>query len=159
LDGSRLLITLEARTAKGAVVYKDLTFALRAAVQPTVVERAVDGAEIQIPGSWFREHNLVNDTAASKTVDELADEDADKDGMPNWQEYVCGTSPVDAEDLLKITGLIFNEDGTVKEIIYTPASIKNGSIKIEGKVNMTDPAWNDVDLSSHHFFRLRVIIK
>jgi hypothetical protein len=159
LDGSRLLITLEARTAKGAVVYKDLTFALRAAVQPTVVERAVDGAEIQIPGSWFREHNLVNDTAASKTVDELADEDADKDGMPNWQEYVCGTSPVDSEDLLKITGLIFNQDGTVKEIIYSPASIKNGSIKIEGKVNMTDPAWNDVDLSSHHFFRLRVIIK
>ena len=50
-------------------------------------------------------------------------------------------------------------DGTVKEVVYPPTSIKNGSIKIEGKVNLTDSQWNDADLSSHHFFRLRVIIR
>ena len=159
LDGSRMLITLEARTAQGNVVYKDITFALRSAIQPTVIERDVDGGAIQVPGYWFREYNLVTDEESSKTLETLANEDADKDGMLNWQEYVCGTSPVDSNDSLKIEKLLFNDDGTVKEVVYYPTSIKNGSIKIEGKVNLTDSQWNDADLSSHHFFRLRVIIE
>ena len=159
LDGSRMLITLEARTAQGNVVYKDITFALRSAIQPTVVERDVDGGAIQVPGYWFREYNLVTDEESSKTFETLANEDADKDGMLNWQEYVCGTSPIDSNDLLKIKELLFNDDGTVKEVVYSPASIKNGSIKIEGKVNLTDSTWQAADLSSHHFFRLKVTIK
>jgi hypothetical protein len=159
LDGSRMLITLEARTAQGNVVYKDITFALRSAVQPTVVERDVDGGAIQVPGYWFREYNLVTDEESSKTFETLANEDADKDGMLNWQEYVCGTSPIDSNDLLKIKELLFNEDGTVKEVVYSPTSIKNGSIKVEGKVNLTDSTWQAADLSSHHFFRLKVTIK
>ena len=159
LDGSRMLITLEARTAQGNVVYKDITFALRSAIQPTVVERDVDGETIHVPGYWFREYNLVDDEESSKTLETLANEDADKDGMLNWQEYVCGTSPVDSNHSLKIEKLLFNDDGTVKEVVYPPTSIKNGSIKIEGKVNLTDSQWNDADLSSHHFFRLRVIIR
>lgn len=159
LDGSRMLITLEARTAQGNVVYKDITFVLRSAIQPTVVERDVDGEAIQIPGYWFSKYNLLDDEESSKTLETLANEDADKDGMLNWQEYVCGTSPVDSNDSLKIEKLLFNDDGTVKEVVYSPTSIKNGSIKIEGKVNLTDSQWNDADLSSHHFFRLRVIIE
>lgn len=159
LDGSRMLITLEARTAQGNVVYKDITFAFRSAIHPTVIERDVDGEAIQIPGYWFTKYNLLDDEESSKTLETLANEDADKDGMLNWQEYVCGTSPVDSNDSLKIEKLIFNDDGTVKEVVYSPASIKNGSIKIEGKVNLTDSQWNDVDLFSHHFFRLRVIIR
>lgn len=159
LDGSRMLITLEARTAQGNVVYKDITFALRSAIQPTVVERDVDGGAIQVPGYWFREYNLVTDEESLKTFETLANEDADKDGMLNWQEYVCGTSPIDSNDSLKIKELLFNDDGTVKEIVYSPASIKNGSINVEGKVNLTDSTWQAADLSSHHFFRLRVTIK
>ena len=159
LDGSRMLITLEARTSQGNVMYKDITFALRSAIQPTVVERDVDDKAVQIPGYWFCEYNLVDDEESSKTLETLANEDADKDGLLNWQEYVCGTSPVDKEDSLKITELIFNGDGTVKDVLYVPASVKNGVIKIEGKNKLTDSVWQEVDLSTHHFFRLRVIIK
>lgn len=165
LDGSRMIITLEARTSQGNVVYRDITFALKAAqkpivyVEPTIIERAVDGDPLEIPAYWFYKYGLADREASAEELELLADEDADKDGMLNWHEFLCETSPIDAADKLQINDLVFSSDGVLKDVIYTPASIADGVIHLEGKVSLTDLTWEPADFSSHHFFRLRVKLK
>ena len=159
LDGSRIILTLEARTAQGNVVYQEIALALR-----TVIEWDVDEKTLEIPRAWFREYNLAEaDTSVDKlTVEELkalAEEDYDNDGLLNWQEYLCGTNPTDATGKLQITGLDFNEDGTLKKVNYTPETSQKGLILLEGKTSLTDNTWDEFDLTKHRFFRLRVITK
>jgi hypothetical protein len=96
------------------------------------------------------------------TVEELkalAEEDHDSDGLLNWQEYLCGTDPTDATKKLQITGLDFNEDGTLKKVNTTPETSQKGLILLEGKASLTDATWDEVDLTKHRFFRLRVTTK
>lgn len=159
LDGSRMILTLEARTAQGNVVYRDITLALR-----TVIEWSVDEETLEIPRAWFREYNLADaDTSVDElTVEELkalAEEDYDEDGLLNWQEYLCGTSPIDEADKLQIKNLIFNDDGTLQEVIYTPTAAEQGAIQLEGKATLTDATWETANLATHRFFRLRVTTK
>ena len=156
LDGSRMILTLEARTAQGNVVYRDITLALR-----TVIEWSVDTETLEIPRAWFREYNLADaDTSVDElTVEELkalAEEDYDEDGLLNWQEYLCGTNPTDDTAKLQIKDLVFNEDGTLQKVIYTPETAANGTITLEGKATLTDASWAAADLTTHRFFRLRV---
>jgi hypothetical protein len=165
LDGSRMVITLEARSAQDNVVYQDVVFALRsnkesvAYIEPTVIEREVDGETLEVPDYWLRKYELADDETTAEELEELADEDADDDGLLNWQEFLCGTSPVDAADKLHIKDIVFNNDGSLKEIIYTPILSDNGVIHLEGKDALTDSTWEPADLEKHHFFRLRVTIK
>lgn len=159
LDGSRMILTLEARTAQGNVVYHDITLALR-----TVIEWSVDEETLEIPRAWFREYNLADaDTSVGElTVEELkalAEEDNDGDGLLNWQEYLCGTDPTDDTAKLQIKDLVFNEDGTLQKVIYTPETAANGTITLEGKATLTDVSWDEADLTKHRFFRLRVTTK
>lgn len=165
LDGSRMVITLEARSAQDNVVYQDVVFALRsnkesvAYIEPTVIEREVDGETLEVPDYWLRKYELADEETSADELEELADEDADDDGLLNWQEFLCGTSPVDAADKLHIKDIVFNNDGSLKEIIYTPILSDNGVIHLEGKDALTDSTWEAADLEKHHFFRLRVTIK
>jgi hypothetical protein len=89
----------------------------------------------------------------------LAAADADKDGLLNWQEYLCGTSPTDATEKLRITGLDFNEDGALEKVNYTPETSQKGLILLEGKSSLTDATWEEADSTKHRFFRLHVITK
>jgi cation transport regulator ChaB len=165
LDGSRMVITLEARTAQENVVYKDMVFSLRSNkesvvyIEPTVIEREVDGETLEVPDYWLRKYELANEEATEEELEIIADEDADKDGLLNWQEFLCGTSPIDASEKLHITNIVFNDDGSLKEINYTPKAIDMGVIHLEGKVALTDAIWEEADMKRHHFFRLRVTIK
>jgi hypothetical protein len=138
------------------VVYRDITLALR-----TVIEWSVDTETLEIPRAWFREYNLADaDTSVDElTVEELkalAEEDYDEDGLLNWQEYLCGTDPTDDTAKLQIKDLVFNEDGTLQKVIYTPETAANGTITLEGKATLTDATWDEADLTKHRFFRLRV---
>jgi hypothetical protein len=165
LDGSRMVITLEARTVQENVVYKDMVFSLRSNkesvvyIEPTVIEREVEDAALEVPDYWLRKYELANEEATEEELEIIADEDADKDGLLNWQEFLCGTSPIDASEKLHITNIVFNDDGSLKEITYTPKAIDMGVIHLEGKVALTDAVWEEVDMKRHHFFRLRVTVK
>lgn len=165
LDGSRMLITLEARTAQGNVVYRDVTFALRAATksieytEPVVIEWEVDEDSLAIPHYWFRKYDLADVTTSADALKALAEVDSDKDGLLNWQEFLCGTSPIDDADKLQIKNLVFDETGALKDVEYTPMLAEQGVIHLEGKASLTDPAWQTIDLATHRFFRLRVTVK
>jgi hypothetical protein len=159
LDGSRMILTLEARTAQGNVVYQDIALALR-----TVIEWDVDEKTLEIPRAWFREYALAGENTPVEDLTHaelktLAAADADNDGLLNWQEYLCGTNPTDATKKLQITGLDFNEDGTLKKVNYTPETSQKGLILLEGKTSLTDATWEEADLTKHRFFRLHVITK
>jgi hypothetical protein len=49
---------------------------------------------------WLANHKLTNE---GFTAGALADND--RDGQPNWKEYLAGTDPTNASSLLKITGM------------------------------------------------------
>lgn len=159
LDGSRMILTLEARTGQGNVVYQDIALALR-----TVIEWDVDEETLEIPRAWFREYALAGENTAVEDLTladlkTLATADADNDGLLNWQEYLCGTNPTDATEKLQITGLIFNEEGTLEKVSYTPETSQKGLILLEGKTTLTDATWDEADLTKHRFFRLYVTTK
>lgn len=164
LDGSRMIITLEARTAQGNVTYKDIVFAMREAT-PTisyvapVVEFDTDDDTLEIPHYWFRKYDIATEEAPSEDWQALAEKDSDNDGFSNWQEFICGTSPVNSEDKLRILGMNFNDEGELESIEYTPKTSEAGNIYLEGKRALDDEAWEPADLKTHHFFRLRATNK
>ncbi len=157
LDGSRMILWLEAKTEQGNVTTKEVVLALRAAI-----EWDVDEDSLEIPHYWFQEVGLVTEENAPETAADwktLAEEDDDNDGLLNWQEYLCGTSPINAEEKLQIQGLNFDENGTLTSVSYTPMTAEKGVITLEGKASLTDETWATADLTTHRFFRLRVTKK
>lgn len=162
LDGSRMILYLEGKTAQGNTTCREVVVALRSEVEaidytaPVIVWN-VDEEEVEIPHYWFRTYGLAD--GEDMTADEwrsLAQADADGDGLLNWQEYICATSPVNAEEKLQILGLEFDDDGSIKSIEYTPQEVRVGQIVIEGKVDLDDEEWESADFETHRFFRLRV---
>ncbi len=120
---------------------------------------------VGIPYTWIEEYGLAaagSDMAAhAAAVAPTAD--ADSDGMPNWAEYLCGTSPVDAND--KLTAHIAVEDGG-PVVTYTPegAPISGFKAVVKGTDDLSaEPSeWAtvpDSKTSGLHFFRIEVVPK
>ena len=102
---SRMILTLAARDANGTTAYKDLSlrFApMEAVAAVTVTAQSASGAELTavIPYTWFVENGLVSSGAADAAFQQAAYADSDGDGMANWAEYVCQTSPCNADEKL-----------------------------------------------------------
>ena len=120
---------------------------------------------VGVPYAWIEEYGLAaqgSDMAAhAAAVAPTAD--ADSDGIPNWAEYLCGTSPVDADD--KLTAhIVIEDDGPV--VTYTPegAPINGFKAVVKGTDDLsTAPSdWAtvpDSKASSYHFFRIEVVPK
>lgn len=183
LDGTRMLLTLTARTKAGNEVYHEVIFWLRSY---NYISQAVEDLEgqptiIEIPFDWFMEHGLLNEALEKLGVaegDEPTDEqmreavasvyeaDPDEDGFPSWQEYFCGTDPTNTNPALpqspRIKELIF-EEGQLHSILYEPmkgASSFSQAI-LQGKVTL-DPTeeWQSHgkgDLTKCRFFRVIVV--
>ena len=114
---SRMILTLVATDASGTKCYKDLSLRF-APSEATVSEVSVtamtsDGKSysVAIPYSWLEECGLVAaGSVAAEYEEALASvADADGDGLPNWAEFVCGTSPTDPS--AKLTVSIAMENG------------------------------------------------
>lgn len=108
------------------------------------------GASIQsadgraVPEAWLNAYGL-------DTGGDALDEDADGDGMTNFEEYVSGTDPTDSDSLLEVF-MEFDADGKpIVNAIGGPGTI------LEGKTDLgdSDEPWAPADLSVHRFFRAR----
>ena len=114
---SRMILTLVGTDSNGTKCYKDLSLRF-SPVEPAATEICVhattsDGElyDVSIPYSWLESSGLVSQgsDAAAHEAALASDADFDNDGLPNWAEYVCGTSPTNSED--KLTVSITMENG------------------------------------------------
>ena len=167
---SRMILTLIATDANGTKCYKDLSLRFSDEAQTiseVVVSASTSDGEpyaVAIPYAWIEGDGLVSpgsDAAAHEAALSAA-ADADADGLPNWAEYVCGTSPTDPDD--KLTVSIAMENGQPM-VTYSPddARIAAGfKAVIKGTTDLTAAfsAWEVVTetrTSTCRFFRVEIV--
>ena len=156
---SRMILTLAATDANGTTAYKDLSlrFApMEAVAAVTVTAQSASGAELTavIPHTWFVENGLVSSGAADAAFEQAAYADSDGDGMANWAEYVCQTSPRDADEKLVCSIEVVDGKGKVS---YRPSEIRSGyRAVVKGTDDLRAPVWTTVttETSSLHFFKV-----
>ena len=160
---SRLILTLAATDANGTTVYKDLSLRFEA-VDMTASEVQVDitpadggdSYSVSISYDWLETNGLVTPGSDASAYEAEAVADSDGDGLPNWAEYVCGTSPTDADDKLSVT--IRMENGQPVVETYLDGDIvqdRGFRIVTKGTNNLSD--WEDVTdtkTSPYHFFKV-----
>ena len=159
---SRLILTLAATDANGTTAYKDLSLRFEpVAVTASEVQVDItpadggDSYSVSISYDWLETNGLVtpgNDAAAYEAA-LVADADADSDGLPNWAEYICGTSPTDADDKLTVT--IRLEDG--QPVVETsPTAVLDGFRAVKKGSNdlKTWTGVTETKTSPYHFFKV-----
>ena len=122
--------------------------------------------EYQTPTSvisyaWLEQYGLTNNGSADFA-------DPDQDGMNNWQEYLADTSPLDANDNLRITS--FTRSGTYNTLWWTSKSTR--LYRVERRETVGDasswetiitnatPGWNNVGFDNsgpQYFYRIQVV--
>ena len=153
--------------ANGTTAYKDLS--LRFAPMDAVVGAATVNAttssgaafSVEIPYEWIETSGLVSSGSAASAYEAAlaAAADADGDGIPNWAEYVCGTSPTDPNS--KLTTTIRMENGT-PVVGYEPSGLLANGFKavVKGTNNLSDDFSNwqvTTGTTSLRFFRVEIV--
>ena len=167
---SRMILTLIASDANGTKCYKDLSLRfseVSQAVSEVVVSASTSGGlsySVAIPYSWIESNGLApaGSDAAAHEAAVSATADADSDGLPNWAEYVCGTSPTNPAE--KITVSIAMEDGK-PVVTYTPAASQiapgfKAVIKGAADLSTAFSSWDVVTetrTSTCKFFRVEIV--
>ena len=105
-----------------------------------------------VPETWLNSYGLDTSTAS-------LDEDSDGDGMTNYDEFVAGTDPLDAESKF-IVYIEMRVDGT-PEVGAVPdlGDTDKRTYILEGKENLSDEQWAPADATIHHFFRARIEVR
>lgn len=164
---SRMILTLAATDANGTTAYKDLS--LRFAPMDTVVAAVTvnaatssgDAFSVEIPYEWIETSGLVSAGSEASAYEAAMSStaDADGDGIPNWAEYVCGTSPTNYAS--KLTATIRMENGAPIVGYETDGQIANGfKAVIKGTNNLSEDFshWQiTTGTSSLHFFRVEIV--
>ena len=164
---SRMILTLAATDANGTTAYKDLSLrfapvdAVVGAVTVNATTSSGDAFSVAIPHEWVEGNGLVPPGSAASAYEAAlaATADADADGIPNWAEYVCGTSPTNSSS--KLTATIRMENGT-PIVGYDPSDgIINGfKAVIKGTNNLSEDFANwqvTTGTTSLHFFRVEIV--
>jgi len=101
------------------------------------------GNNVVIPTSWFAANGL---TVAD------ADADSDGDGICNWHEYVCGTNPKNADDVLRCTVTMVNG---VPQVDYLPKSgfLSGYRAVIKSRESLDSGTWGTRQ-NGHRFFKV-----
>lgn len=161
---SRMILTLVATDANGTAAYKDLSLRFDSAGTSGQVAKVVlatssgTQTEVSIPASWFETYSLSYAEEDKDTATGL-NGDFDNDGLSNWAEYVCGTSPTDADEKLECTIEII--DGAAK-VEYSPKTLRYGYKTILRGTDDLDAALKDwtvvtTETSTLHFYRVEVV--
>ena len=117
---------------------------------------------VSVPHSWVDRYFTAEQIAANGGYKALLEGSANKTGwaVTRWQEYVAGTDPTDATSIFRVTSIAVT-DGDV-ELTWLP-DMRDGNPAREytvfGKTALGDAAWEAVDYSTHHFFRVEVNLK
>ena len=164
---SRMILTLAATDANGTAAYKDLSlrFAPIDAVVGAVTVNATTSSgsafSLDIPYDWVEGNGLVPPGSAASAYEAAlaATADADADGIPNWAEYVCGTSPTNSSS--KLTATIRIENGT-PIVGYEPSDgiVSGFKAVIKGTNNLSEDFANwqvTTGTTSLHFYRVEII--
>lgn len=167
---SRMLLTLVATDSNGTKSYKDLSLRfspVEQTVSEVVVSASTSGGvpySVTIPYSWIEDKGLVSpgSDAAAHEAAVGANADADSDGLPNWAEYVCGTSPTNSAE--KVTVSIAMDNGE-PVVTYTPADSQiapgfKAVIKGAPDLSTAFSSWEVVTetrTSTCKFFRVEIV--
>lgn len=112
------------------------------------------GNVVEVPAEWLVANGLATFGATAEELAAAADGDPDGDGMPSWQEYVCGTDPRDGAKVLQC--IISLDDGAVV-VGYEPS---NGYLPgyapiVRGKTSLDEATWSSRS-AAHRFFKVFV---
>lgn len=122
----------------------------------TVVPTETKTTDVPVPHSWLETNGLVTPGSDASDYEAAAVADSDGDGLPNWAEYVCGTSPTNAVEKLSVTIRMENGQPVVKTSLDGDIVQDRGfRIVTKGTNNLTD--WEDVTdtkTSTNHFFKV-----
>ncbi len=160
-DRSRMILTLEAKDDNGTTVCKDLSLRFSSKTPSEddwAIEvggsRVADGTPwtADLPYLWFAKNGVTPQDATSAGFAMAAQTDSDGDGLPNWCEWICGTSPTNATDTLRV--LISMENG-LPVLDYAPHTLREGFTPVYiGTTNLSPALWSPADLERHRFFRV-----
>ena len=166
-ERSRMILTLAATDANGTVAYKDLSLRF-APVDAVAVAVTVDATtssgsafSVDVPYEWIETSGLVPSGSAASTYEAAlaSTADADGDGIPNWAEYVCGTSPTNSSS--KLTATISMENGVPIVSCEQSDRIASGfKAVIKGTNNLSEDfsKWQvTTGTTSLHFYRVEIV--
>jgi len=167
---SRMILALVGTDSNGTKCYKDLSLRF-SQVEPKPTEVHVEATtssgdefSVEIPYAWIEDNGLApsGSDAAAYEAAVSANADADSDGLPNWAEYVCGTSPTDpAEKLVAFITMVNGEP----VVTYSPgdSQIADGFkavIKGTTELSAALSTWEVVTetrTSTCRFFRVEIV--
>ena len=165
IDRTRMILTLEATDANGTTVCKDLSLRFSSASGTAsedswAVEiggdRVADGTSwtADLPYVWLVRNELAPKGSTDAVFAAAANADADGDGVANCGEWICGTSPTNAVECLRV---LLDMDGGVPVLDYAPHALRDGFAPVYvGTEALSPAAWEPLDPDRHRFFRVRV---
>ncbi|MGE4489033.1 MAG: sialate O-acetylesterase, partial [Kiritimatiellales bacterium] len=106
-------------------------------VAVTAVYRTIDTVGDGVPDTW--RSSYFGGSGSTTNSDSAADADPDGDGVVNRDEYLAGTSPVDADSVFKLNNALSGD-----EIALRFRALKGLRYRLETTDSLTAPSWETI---------------